>query len=448
MKIIIALLKSSALPAMLILLLAALRRVADGKIPRKFFYYLWQAAALRLLVPITFPLPILPPRDIAYTPQITPPPQTASPGNSTLIFPESLDKIAALIYIFGAVSLALYFCIGHIKGMNRYRYSLPLSIKAENIKEALKLRRSVEIRTCEQAVSPLVYGIFRPVVILPKGTEEGESLRHILAHELVHVKRQDLLWKLIYVVALCIYWINPAVWLLYALSARDIELTCDEETIEKLSFSPKAYAMTLISMEERLLPMQTAFGQKPVRERIERLLGNRPAMGAAAGFAAVIIGAAFFTAVQHMPPRVVYVTVTESVDNIPVTGESFAAYETEIGGSPELPDDTVWEEAVNSVTFEGIGNGDYAMEGAALYINEVTLVTADNIAEEMERYAIAYNEDRAAEALTYTIAVAENAAEDTTLCTKLYKILKVNREEVCTAANSGSEEISLSASDE
>lgn len=453
-------LNAHAIPSLLILLLALLRACTDRKIPRKFFYILWTAAALRLIIPITVGLPLLPYEAVSEKTAFTSALAAGGTSREPTVYESSgffgttpenpfNESIFTLIYIVGAAAIALYFGIGHIKALNRCKISLPFQAETDDLKAALNLRRNVEIRTCENAVSPFTYGIFRPVIILPAGICE-ERLRHILGHELVHIKRIDVLQKLLFAIALCIHWTNPAVWLLYALAERDMEITCDEEAVKRLSFSPKSYALTLIDMEERLLPsVLTAFGKKPVRERIERLaqLGQNPSvMGAAAGFAAVIIAAAFFTAVGHMPPRVVYVTVTESADNIPVTGEGFAALE--MSDSPEQPDGIVWEEAVSSVTFKGSGSADNAANDTVLYINEVTLVTVRGIAEETERYAIAYNEDRAAEALTYTIAVAENAAEDTTLCTALYKIFSADREEVCTASVAGSTEISIACAEE
>ncbi|MDE7293463.1 MAG: M56 family metallopeptidase [Oscillospiraceae bacterium] len=332
-------LNAYAVPSLLILLLALLRACFGRKIPRKFFHILWTAAALRFLIPITVGLPLRPyeaPEEKAvFLSELTADETSReftvceSPGAFGTSLENILsEKIFTIIYIVGAAAIALYFCIGHIKTINRCKISLPFQTEANDLKAALNLRRNVDIRTCENTVSPFTYGIFRPVIILPGGIY-GEGLRYILGHELVHIKRMDVLKKLLFAIALCIHWTNPAVWLLYALAQRDMEITCDEEAVKRFSFSPRSYALTLIEMEERLLPATAAaFGKKPVRERIERLaqLGKTPSvMGAAAGFMAVIVAAAFFTAVEHMPPRVVYITAdTASVSDIAHYGEELS----------------------------------------------------------------------------------------------------------------------------
>lgn len=420
-------LKSFAVPTLLILLLAVLRAALGKKIPRRLFCILWQAAVLRLLIPVSFGLPVLPPEELELV-------QTQTAAVTEFhVLPWKWETLFTFIYILGIVFLALRFCTEHMRTMNRCKFSLPLSVRAGEIKSRIGLKRNVDIRTCEETPTPFTYGIFRPVVILPKGLE-GESVRHILAHELVHVRRLDVLWKLLFAIALCIHWVNPAVWLLYLISERDMELTCDDEAVEKLLLSPSAYAMTLISMEERLLdPGAAAFGKKPVRERVERLIGgvSRPAMGAAAGFAAVIIAAAFFTTIEHMPPRVVYVTVNEqtaeATDNIPMTenyiaGESSKVYETDSSGSIAAEYDTALEEAVYTfiVTRDASGSYEAAELAEDTFWEEASYTAADGTYITRSYSFSVMPDDIARTEPEYRISVADadyrdNAASDTVL---------------------------------
>ncbi len=377
-------LNAYAVPSLLILLLAVLRACLGSKIPRKFFYILWTAAALRFLMPFTLGLPLLPyempvemPVGAAAFSQTFPAGEASREcavyeSSGTFGANHFNENIFTLIYIIGAAAIALYFCIGHIKTINRCKISLPSEAGTDGMKIALDMRRNVDIRTCENAVSPFTYGIFHPVIILPRGVT-GERLRHITGHELVHIKRMDVLRKLLLAIALCIHWTNPAVWLLYALAERDMEITCDEEAVKLFAFSPKSYALTIIDMEERLLPSAlTAFGKKPVRERIERLaqFGKTPSvMGAAAGFGAVMIIAAFFTAVEHMPPRVVYVNVSDTYD-ASYAAEAYTAAETY--AAEETADAPPTITSVNTVTLP---------DGVTLYEIETSDLSEDGLWE-------------------------------------------------------------------
>ncbi|MDE6594247.1 MAG: M56 family metallopeptidase [Oscillospiraceae bacterium] len=371
-------LNAYAIPSLLILLLALLRACLGRRIPRKFFCILWTAAALRFLMPFTIGLPLLPYETFNENPVFSSALADGGASRELTVYESSgtfgtnlsNERIFTLIYIVVAVAMALYFCIGHIRTINRCKISLPFQTETDDLKATLDLRRNVDIRTCENAVSPFTYGIFRPVIILP-GDICGERLRHIIGHELVHIKRMDVLQKLMLAIALCIHWTNPSVWLLYVMAQRDMEITCDEDAVRRFSFSPRSYAMTLIEMEERLLPAAfsafAAFGKKPVRERIERLaqFGRTPSvMGAAAGFATVIIAVAFFTAIEHMPPRVVYVNVPDTYDTSYAAAETYAAEET-ADASPIIT-------AVTTVTLS---------DGITLYEIETSDLSEDELRE-------------------------------------------------------------------
>ncbi len=88
--------------------------------------------------------------------------------------------------------------------------------------------------------------------LIPKSTVwQDAELKYILAHEYAHIRRQDTLTKLIFILVLCIHWFNPMVWIMYILFNRDIKLTCDGEALSQLGESSKtSYALTLIHMEE------------------------------------------------------------------------------------------------------------------------------------------------------------------------------------------------------
>lgn len=89
---------------------------------------------------------------------------------------------------------------------------------------------------------------------MPKNTEWKNiyQLRYVLEHEYVHIRRLDMLTKLIMIAAVCIHWFNPLVWVMYILFNRDLELSCDETVVRRFGMDIKSvYATALISMEEK-----------------------------------------------------------------------------------------------------------------------------------------------------------------------------------------------------
>lgn len=138
---------------------------------------------------------------------------------------------------------------------------------------------------------PLTYGVINPVIILPKSLPaDSEEMRFALAHELVHIRRFDVLLKVVLTAAACVHWFNPLAWAMLSLAGRDIELSCDEAVLEQLGCKREDYAMALIRLEERRsIPTGAAFGRNAVRERIEAIMKFKKTTLAGIIFSACLI---------------------------------------------------------------------------------------------------------------------------------------------------------------
>lgn len=85
----------------------------------------------------------------------------------------------------------------------------------------------------ENLSSPLLLGLFRPAIYLPRHiTEQVRS--YALAHELTHWRHGDPLWTLLRGLALALHWYHPLAWLCLSLSRLDGELACDEGVLARL----------------------------------------------------------------------------------------------------------------------------------------------------------------------------------------------------------------------
>ena len=198
-----------------------------------------------------------------------------------------------VIWGLGAAVMALGFFLAYQRSLREFRTSLPVS--DELILRWLKehpLKRKLSVRYSDRIVSPLTYGVLRPVILLPKkaGWDSEEQLSYILLHEYVHVRRFDAAFKLLFALALCVHWFNPAVWLMYLLFGRDAELACDEQVV-RISGDASSYARTLISMEalkSGLSPF-CGFNENPLKERITGIMKTKKATLAASLTAATVI---------------------------------------------------------------------------------------------------------------------------------------------------------------
>lgn len=289
-------LKMSLAAAALILAIVVIRALALYTLPKRTFLALWGVALCRLLIPVFIPL-----RFSVYTladmlkdtfaktnAPIALPSVTALPG--TWAVPDMLNPAladtasasvspVAAVWIIGLLACALFFLVTHLRCRRDYKTALP--IDSEFVAKWLHehpTKRKVVIRQSDKIAAPLTYGIFRPVVLLPKTTDwtDETRLRYILTHEYVHIRLFDILSKWLLAAALCVHWFNPFVWVMYVLANRDIELSCDETVVKTFGETAKsAYALTLIGLEEkknRLTPLVNNFSKYAIEERISAIM--------------------------------------------------------------------------------------------------------------------------------------------------------------------------------
>ncbi|MEJ1730593.1 M56 family metallopeptidase, partial [Escherichia coli] len=104
--------------------------------------------------------------------------------------------------------------------------------------------------------SPFVFGVFRPVVIMPSHAVSKENVSYALMHELLHVERRDLLTKSIAEIVAILHWLNPAAWLIRNQINLACENACDEAVAERLDEQErKAYARAILDfMDVSVVP--------------------------------------------------------------------------------------------------------------------------------------------------------------------------------------------------
>ena len=313
--------------AVLILVTIVLRALFLHKLPKRTFLVLWSVVLVRLLVPYSLPTPfsaysllsrintqvptnfsmtITPPA--SPSPTITPdisaidPAQTPQATQVDITTTEALSTTVDLftaVWFAGFLILFVFFAISYINSIRKFSQSLPVNDKFV-IKwlGGHRSLRKISVRQSDMISTPLTYGIFRPVILLPKKLVQDEasdhkSLNYVLSHEFLHIKRFDALLKLVLTAALCVHWFNPLMWVMYVIANRDIEISCDEAVITMLGESEKTdYAMALIHMEEKkcsAAPLITHFNKHATKERIVNIMKFKKTTALA------IISAAFLT---------------------------------------------------------------------------------------------------------------------------------------------------------
>ena len=317
------LLKTSLLGSLAILAMLVLKPLWRERYRAKTRCWLWLALAVFLLLPVDFsvknaPVQAAPPKD--YTlfvgtdktaiqstdnlfgdmaeksgqspaqvrDTIIQRPVTNPEQKTTRYIP--VTTILFYGYLAGAAAFLLYQGLSYAlfrrtvrrwkRDVARADYAAMLSDTARDLGVS-----APEMIVCEAISTPAVTGLLRPRLLLPHEHYDVQELRYILRHELCHLKRRDMLLKLVLLAANAMHWFNPVVYLMLRQADEDIELACDSAATDGLELPERAaYSRTLLAAVQssvRALPATTCFGGtvERLKRRITNVLGAQKKRG-------------------------------------------------------------------------------------------------------------------------------------------------------------------------
>ncbi|MBR5221669.1 MAG: M56 family metallopeptidase [Clostridia bacterium] len=323
-----------SLGAAFVIAAVLLLRLFCHRFPRRYFLILWAVVLLRLLCPILpeSELSVIPPETLSFAQETALPERsevtvlsaadaamravgdTLNGGIDTVYVkldrepigrepsgrePSVQSMIPAVtayhdqiwllflekLWLGGVAVLVLRQIILDIRLRRRLKTAIPYpaDLPAGLLPDRCRVCLADDIPTA------FVLGILRPTIYLPSDLSADAAV-YVLAHESVHVRRLDPLWKLLSAVALCLHWFNPLVWAAFHCASADLEYACDEAAPKLLSkVLPEAddnmtasYAQALLNVscgKARLgmlaLDLLTLSGGN-VPRRIRRLLCETP----------------------------------------------------------------------------------------------------------------------------------------------------------------------------
>ncbi|MCI0485817.1 MAG: M56 family metallopeptidase [Blastocatellia bacterium] len=158
-----------------------------------------------------------------------------------------------LIWIAGAafVAIRLFVRLAGVRWM--VKRSRPVkSLHLDRVAGLINGEQKLNIRISEKVPVPLIWGIFRPIILLPADAENwhAERWEMVLRHESAHLWRRDHLTLILVHVASALYWMNPLVWF----AARRIEVereqSCDDIVLQTGTRASE-YARELLAIASR-----------------------------------------------------------------------------------------------------------------------------------------------------------------------------------------------------
>lgn len=259
-------LQTSFAVSVLILFVLIVRKPVARLLGAKAAYALWSLPLIRLIMP-EIPVPSFLSFGLSGSPEST------APISPAMVYPSELGAIASPaqqtltpinwelylvgLWLFGAC----VYMAAQIYRQRLYRLSLESNSQeagdglrklTKKLSDSLEFRHPPEVRLSVRQDGPLVTGLLKPVIILPRGFEENYSAQQqelTLVHELSHLCRQDLWAAFAALTFRAINWPNPLVHLAGGPFRCDQEAACDQTVLMHLGNDraiKTTYAETLI----------------------------------------------------------------------------------------------------------------------------------------------------------------------------------------------------------
>lgn len=307
---------------LLILALLLGKRLLKNKISRQWQYYIWLVVVLRLLLPFGPEIDLLGKTyqavDGAVTQATSLPPQRPmrnvpgnvsapaagreqtlenvnSPAEDMATAPplsdigELLANYVWLIWLVAALGLLIRKItiyqgfIQYIRAGSTPISDMELLNRLSDTAEQTGIKRPTELCINPLISSPLLTGFFHPCIVLPSTDISEKDFQYVVLHELTHYKRQDMLYKWLVQVTVCLHWFNPLVHLMEREITKACEFSCDEAVLTKIGHdSAQDYGKTLLDAmaavgkyKENLGAVTLSENKQLLKERLGAIMNFR-----------------------------------------------------------------------------------------------------------------------------------------------------------------------------
>ena len=312
---------TSIIGTILSLILIALKPVTRRFFSAGWHYYMWLIVLLVMVLPIRLNLPEKPVTTppISETATITDnlaentetPIIDTQPEQIIQAQPTQSEKVSTIqaiknflitnlqlfsfIWLMSAVLLFLIKMVGYLVFLIKIHKHSKTIYCPEVVAYT---NRKIKTRESDTICSPLMIGIIRPTLLLPKTNITSEQLNNVLAHEMTHLKKNDILYKWFVSIVKCIHWFNPAIYLISKQINIDCEISCDLAVVKEMNEQQKkGYVETILALlthnNSKAIPLTTGMtGSKKLLKRRFTMIKKRKNIGKVTQILSIILAVA------------------------------------------------------------------------------------------------------------------------------------------------------------
>lgn len=245
--------------------------------------FAWYIEPVHAILPSAADLPTATPSRLFFLPKIA-----FMPAYGLQYWVVQYAPWAVGVWAAGAVAGLLRLGSGWWYVQQLRRHAVPLAGTwmhlCQHLAQQMTYTRPIMLATSSWVSSPVAFGWWRPVILMPIGLVNQlpiEQVEAILVHELAHLRRSDWLAQLAQALVETLFYYHPGVWWLAKVMRIEREYACDDWVV-RLTGSPVQYAKTLVFLQEKQpvvatprlsLALQGADrAPSPFARRIRRLL--------------------------------------------------------------------------------------------------------------------------------------------------------------------------------
>jgi uncharacterized protein (TIGR03435 family) len=249
-------------------------------------HWLWLAASCKFLIPLSMLIAMggyIPWRAVPATAQSNAyvmVDQVSRPFTAPALSSPLLAGVPPAASPLPAILLGIWIC-GFIAIAGSSFIRLRRIRTAVRAASPVKLGFPIRTMSSPTLLEPGVFGIFRPILLLPEGIFDRltpAQLKAVIAHELCHVRHRDNLCAAIHMFVETVFWFHPLVWWIGKRMVAERERACDEEVL-RLYGDPLAYAEGILNVcklyvESPLTCVSGVTGSN-LKRRIEAIMLHR-----------------------------------------------------------------------------------------------------------------------------------------------------------------------------
>lgn len=166
-------------------------------------------------------------------------------------FQLNLLELLFILWVGVAVCRFLYFVGRYLwekRKLERFQHNRsPLAEQVfARVQEESSKHLQVRVFVCPDIPGPMGIGIRKKDILLPHRDYTEEELYYVLQHEYTHFVHRDLTVRFLTCVFVCVFWWNPAVYLLNRDVEQMLEIKCDLAVTDGRSKSEKIAYLTAI----------------------------------------------------------------------------------------------------------------------------------------------------------------------------------------------------------